>query len=198
MRPLTAAAAIVAATVILLAATASFAWAASTRTARATPVTISPAPGTPDASPDAQISILGPKPRTIRSVRVNGFDTGLHAGRLRRYSGNRGASFVLQRPLAQGERVGVQIHITGRRLIAFSFTVARLAPTPPVLDLPVIQPAKLDHFVSEPLLLAPRIKVLKRSRHLGGDIFLTPLPSPVVHPESNNAISVNPVGWADR
>ena len=62
-----------------------------------------------------------------------------------------------------------------------------------MLDLPVTQPAKLDHFVSQPDLLAPRITVLKRSR-LGGDIFLTPLPSPVVHPESNNAISVNPVG----
>jgi Arylsulfotransferase (ASST) len=194
MRPPTAAAAIVAVTVIALAATASLARAATARSPRATPVTISPAPGTPDASPDTQISILGPKPSQIRAVRVNGFDTGLHVGRLHRYTGNRGASFVLKHPLAQGEHVAVQIHIAGHKLIAFEFTVARLAPTPPVLDLPVIQPAKLDHFVSEPLLLAPRIKVLKPSRHLGGDIFLTPLPSPVVHPESNNAISVNPVG----
>ena len=203
MRPLTGAAALVAATAIALAATAPNALA-STPSARvatgnssaqpATPVTISPAPNTPDAPPDTQISILGPKPRQIRSVRVTGSNTGRHAGRLRHYTGNRGASFVLQHPLAQGERVAVAIRIAGRKPIAFSFTVARLASGPPVLDIPVIQAAKLDDFVSQPYLLAPRIRVIKRSRHLRGDIFLTPLPSPVVHPESNNAISVKPVG----
>lgn len=161
---------------------------------RPMPVAISPAPGTPDASPDTQISILGVPPSRIESVRVSGSLSGPHAGSLRRYSGGRGASFVLSRPLTQGERVAVRIRIAGHKRIAFSFTVARLAAGPPVLDVPVTQPAKLDHFVSRPDLLAPRITVLKRDRHLRGDIFLTPLPSPTVHPESNNAISIKPVG----
>ncbi len=57
-----------------------------------------------------------------------------------------------------------------------------------------MQPAKLDHFMSEPALLPPKITVLKHSSRSEGDIFLTPLPSPTVHPESNNAITIKPVG----
>src|SRR5581483_3868736 len=58
-------------------------------------VAISPAPGTPDASPQTQISILGAAPRSIESVLVTGAQTGTHPGRLHPYSGDRGASFVL-------------------------------------------------------------------------------------------------------
>ncbi len=100
----------------------------------------------------------------------------------------------MPKPFDQGERVGVRVRIAGRRPIAFSFTVARLASAPPVLNIPVIQPAKLDHFVSLPLLLPPVIKVHRGAGSPGGDIFLTPLPSPVVHPESNNSITIKPVG----
>lgn len=160
----------------------------------AKPVTVSPAPGTPDASPATQISILGVAPGRIQSVRVSGSVSGVDHGALHAYSGRRGASFVLSRPLDQGERVAVLVRIAGRAPVAFSFTVARLAPTPPVLDIPVLQPAKLDHFLSRPDLLAPRITVHKRSARATGDVFLTPLPSPVVHPESDNAITVRPVG----
>ena len=63
-----------------------------------------------------------------------------------------------------------------------------------MINLPAQQPDKLDHFVSQPGLLAPQITVLKQGGTTSGDIFLTPLPSPIVHPESNNAISINPVG----
>ena len=157
-------------------------------------VAISPAPGTPDASPSTQISVLGVAPSRIRSVRVQGAASGVHPGRLRPYSGRRGASFLMRKPLDQGERVAVRVLITGRRPTSFSFTVARLAATPPVLNIPVLQPAKLDHFVADPSLLPPRITVHRGSGSPGGDIFLTPLPSPVVHPESNNAITIKPVG----
>src|SRR6202012_3575650 len=54
------------------------------------PVTISPAPGTPDASPRTQISILGVGRSQIRSVTVRGSSSGSHAGRLRGYRGVRG------------------------------------------------------------------------------------------------------------
>jgi hypothetical protein len=163
--------------------------------AHSTPqLTISPEPGTLDASPATQISILGAAPRRIRLVRVSGSLSGVHTGALRAYTGNRGASFVLDKPLTQGERVSVEIRIAGHRPIRFSFTVARLAPTPPVINIPTIQPPKLQHFVSQPQLIPPRIRVGKASSSLAGDLFLTPLPSPIVHPGSNNAISITPVG----
>ena len=53
-------------------------------------LTISPAPGTPDASPQTQVSVLGVAPGRIASVRVVGAASGAHAGRLRPYSRHRG------------------------------------------------------------------------------------------------------------
>ncbi len=155
---------------------------------------ISPEPGTLDASPRTQISILGAAPGTIRSVTVRGSASGTHAGALRSYSANRGASFVPAKPLAQGERVAVRVRVAGHGPIRFSFTVARFAPTPPIIDLAKTQPAKLQHLITHPRLTPPRISVEKSSSALTGDLFLTPLPSPIVHPGSNNAISINPVG----
>lgn len=163
-----------------------------TSSQRAEPVAVSPQPGTPDASPDTQISILGVPRTLIRSVRVMGDTSGLHGGQFHAYSGRRGASFVLGRPLSQGENVSVTIRIRGRAPVSYRFTVARLATAPPVINIPTQQPAKLQHFVTQPQLLPPKISVLKGSSP--GDVFLTPLPAPVVHPESNNAISINPVG----
>ena len=113
---------------------------------------------------------------------------------LRRYSANRGASFVLRRRLTQGERVRVWISVAGRPLNTFAFTVARLAPIPPVINLPAQQPNKLQHFASEPRLLPPRVTVLKSGAAGDGDLFLTPLPSPIVHPERGNSLSITPVG----
>jgi hypothetical protein len=72
--------------------------------AGAAELAISPSPGTPDASPGTQISILGTRRQSIRSVRVVGSATGVHAGRLLAYSADRGASFVPRLPFAQGER----------------------------------------------------------------------------------------------
>jgi Arylsulfotransferase (ASST) len=160
--------------------------------AHAADVAISPAAGTPDASPQTQISILGVTPRAIRSVSVTGSTTGAHQGRLRAYSRRRGASFVPNQPFAQGERVSAVVRIEGRAVSRFSFTIARLGPTQPVLNLPVRQPGKLQQFVSVPDLAPPKITVLKHSA--GGDIFLTPLPSPIVHPGANNVVTISPVG----
>ena len=61
-------------------------------------------------------------------------------------------------------------------------------------NIPLLQPAKLDHFVSQPTLLPPQITVHRGAGAPGGDIFLTPLPSPVIHPESNNVLTIHPVG----
>jgi hypothetical protein len=157
-------------------------------------LTISPAPGTPDASPQTQISILGVAPSRIASVSVTGAASGAHAGALRRYSGGRGASFLPAQPLAPGERVTAIVRLHGRAPVRLSFDVARPGPIQPVLQLDRTQPAKLQAFVSRPDLTPPRISVHRRSPGVEGGIFLTPLPSPVVHPESNNAVTISPVG----
>ncbi len=157
---------------------------------------LSPQPGTPDASPDTQISILGVDPAKIRSVRVAGASSGRHAGHLRSYSGERGASFLPNAPFEQSEPVDVVIRLSGRQPVRFSFTVAHLGATQPPLNLTSTQPDKLHHYVSRPDLLPPIIDVLHRSAAARGDgnVLLTPLPSPIVHPESNNAITIHPVG----
>src|SRR3954465_1627717 len=74
-------------------------------------LTISPQPNTPDASPATQISILGVARQRIRSVQATGQATGRHRGHLRSYSRHRGASFLLDQQLAQGESVSVEIRI---------------------------------------------------------------------------------------
>jgi hypothetical protein len=153
---------------------------------------LSPAAGTPDASPQTQISILGTRPALIRGVEARGDTTGAHPGRLRAYSGNRGASFVPAAPFAAGERVHVTLRLRGRAPRRWSFTVARPGVTPPILRLTSQQPDKLQHFVSEPALVPPQITV--RRTGASGSIFLTPLPSPVVHPGSVNTITISPVG----
>jgi hypothetical protein len=153
---------------------------------------LSPAPGTPDASPQTQISILGTRPALIRGVDARGDASGDHAGKLRAYSGNRGASFLPDKPFAAGERVHVTLRLKGRKQRGWTFTVATAGRVPPVLTIRATQPDKLQHFVSEPALLPPQITVSRQGG--AGSIFLTPLPSPVVHPESDNAITISPVG----
>ena len=155
--------------------------------------TISPLPGTPDASPATQISILGVAPRRIVGVRVTGSISGLHPGRLRPYSAASGASFVLRRPLTEGERVAVVVRLRGERALRSRFGVALPAPIPPVLDALTLQPNKLDHFVSQPSLQAPRITVRRGASRVGGDILMSPLHYPIVHPESYIELTISTV-----
>ena len=157
-------------------------------------LTISPAPGTPDASPGTQISVLGVKPERIRSVKVTGSATGKHRGSLREYSSSRGASFIPDRPFTQGERVKLVVRIRHRNPVRRTFTIAQLGPVQPVLNLKQQQPEKLQHFTSEPDLLPPRIDIDKDKGRTRGRVFLTPLPSPIVHPGSHNTIEIHPVG----
>jgi Arylsulfotransferase (ASST) len=159
-------------------------------------LTISPAPNTPDASPQTQISILGVARSRIRLVSVTGQSSGAHTGRLLSYSRHRGASFVPDQPLSRGESVAVVVRVRGRKPIRFGFTVvtpgAKLGP----LTLTSTQPDKLDHFATEPGLIPPKVTVSQSSKGArgNGDVLLTPLPSPVVHPESNNTVTIKPVG----
>lgn len=144
-------------------------------------------------SPGTQISVLGVKPHRIRAVRATGATTGPHPGALHRYSRGRGASFVPTDPFAEGERVELVVRIQGRHPVRRSFTIAHLGPIQPPLNLTKHQPGKLQHFASEPDLLPPRVSVYKRGS-TRGRVFMTPLPSPVVHPGEHNTITIKPVG----
>jgi hypothetical protein len=180
-------------TALLLAATPALA-ASSAAAAAPPPVTISPAAGTPDASATTQVSILGVRPSAIRGVTVRGSSSGSHSGSLHAYSGQRGASWLTSKPFTAGESVSAVIRVAGRAAITRRFSIGRVEVAPPVLSANVPQLNKLDHFASEPLLLAPKITVLKPGRASTGDLFLTPLPSPEVHPGSNNELTIKPVG----
>ena len=64
------------------------------RAAAANPVTVSPFPGTEDASPTTQISFLGSGALTISDVKVVGSRSGTHGGHLQAYSTGTGSSFL--------------------------------------------------------------------------------------------------------
>src|SRR5205085_8537804 len=71
-------------------------------------VTMSPLPGSRDASPLTQISFVGVGASQLRVLSVVGSDTGSHPGRLAAYSQGDGASFLPSRPFAEGEQVAVR------------------------------------------------------------------------------------------
>src|SRR3954469_19538131 len=68
-------------------------------------VTLSPLPGSRDASPQTQISFLGVPARDLAVLSVTGSRSGAHPGRLAAFSQDDGASFLPARPFLEGERV---------------------------------------------------------------------------------------------
>ena len=152
-------------------------------------VTVSPEPDSRDASYLTQISFLGVPAAEITDVVVVGSRSGTHAGRLAAYSQGDGASFLPEKPFAQGELVTV--HAVLRRgatatPLAWSFTVAevdsvsRSLETPPPPP-PAAKPSELQHFVSRPDLQPPTVTVTTithPSSRAPGDIFLAPYAGP--------------------
>ncbi len=142
-------------------------------------VAISPLNGTPDASPDTQISFLGVPASEISSVSVRGSSTGSHTGKLRPYVSAPGASFVIDHPFSQGENVTATALIGPKGHQArmhTAFTVARLAPYRPALGPSVeLSGHGLEQgFVSQPTLKPPVVRVTADAGANAGDIFLTP------------------------
>jgi hypothetical protein len=76
------------------------------------PVAVSPMPGTPDASPDTQISFLGGSGTKVLAVRAVGSRSGVHAGVVRAYSTGTGESFLPAHPFVPGERVTVTAQVS--------------------------------------------------------------------------------------
>jgi outer membrane protein assembly factor BamB len=142
-------------------------------------VTVSPMPGSADASPQTQISFLGVPAGDLGALNVIGSRSGRHAGRLEAYSEGDGASFLPARPFAAGERVSVSARLgvgALSRPLSFTFTVARpdpIARTPQRLH---AMPAHaLASFQSRPSLSPPLLTVRHSSpTQASGEILLAP------------------------
>jgi hypothetical protein len=149
-------------------------------------LTVSPGPDTRDSSHETQISMLGASAADITDVSVTGSRSGRHTGRLLAYSQGDGASFVPDRFFDQGERVSVRATLlrAGSRVpVAWSFTIAQRDSTSRSLETPPPPPppakyGELQHFLSRPDLLPPRVTVSQGPSRAPGYIFLAPYAGP--------------------
>ncbi|TMK95680.1 MAG: ArsR family transcriptional regulator [Actinobacteria bacterium] len=146
-------------------------------------VTVSPLPGSRDASPETQISFLGVPARALAHVSVIGSRTGRHAGRVLAYSQGDGASFVPARRFAEGERVQVRASIRGsgtRRTLRDRFAVAVRDPissTPERVHRG--RGGEVQGFRSRPDLHPPTVAVSAGAAGTApGDIFAAPYGGP--------------------
>jgi hypothetical protein len=146
-------------------------------------VTLSPSPGSRDASPATQISFLGVPARRLRSISVVGTASGAHAGRLLAYSQGDGASFVPSRPFVQGERVTVRARVAGAHgasTLEDRFAIAQLdAITSTPKTIRGGRASEIQAFRSRPDLHPPVVAVNASSPAVApGDLFLAPYAGP--------------------
>jgi hypothetical protein len=147
-------------------------------------VTVSPLPGSRDASPLTQISLLGVPARELSAISVTGSRSARHAGRLLAYSQGDGASFVPARPFKPGEHVTVRATLTaaGRTTpLAYSFDVA-VPDTAGVAggsSTPRPEPRDYQSFRSRTDLKPPTITVTAHAPGASpGDLLLAPYSGP--------------------
>ncbi len=142
-------------------------------------VTVSPMPGSADASPLTQISLLGVPIGALSAVTVTGSRSGIHAGLLEPYSQGDGGSFLPNHPFVAGETVTVAAQLTLAGVtqpLRFQFAVAQ---EDPLSDTPQRQhplaPGSLQRFVSRPDLAPPLVTVHANSPgQAAGDVLLAP------------------------
>jgi hypothetical protein len=146
-------------------------------------VTVSPMPGSRDASPQTQISFLGVPKAGLSVTSVVGSRTGPHSGRLIAYSEGNGASFVPSHRFAEGERVQVSARVTvgsSTKPVSFQFIVAygdrittRPAPTHNQSS------SAYQRFRSRPDLRPPTVTVTANGAGAApGDLFLASYAGP--------------------
>lgn len=142
------------------------------------PVTISPLPGTPDASPHTQISFLGLPANEITHISVVGSRSGRHSGHLESYDSAPGASFLPNKGFVQGEHVKVTALVgppDARKRVSSHFKIARLFhfhfPSKRQRT-PVQLGEGVRSFESEPNLHPPTVSVTTdSSQATPGDVF---------------------------
>jgi len=147
-------------------------------------VTVSPLPGSRDASPQTQVSFLGPPAGELSQISVVGSRTGTHTGRLEAYSQGDGASFVPAKPFAQGETVTVKAQLQSAdgavQPLLDSFTIAyqdAISSTPETIH--PGGPRDVQGFRSRPDLRPPTVTVTASSAAVaGGDELVAPYSGP--------------------
>ena len=147
-------------------------------------VTVSPLPGSRDATPQTQISFLGVPASELSGVSVSGSRTGVHSGRLAAYSQGDGASFLPSKPFAEGELVTVRarLHAAGGAVqpLFDQFQVAHqdtISSTPETIH--AGSPSEIQSFRSRPDLRPPVLTVTAQSPAVApGDEFVAPYGGP--------------------
>ncbi len=151
-------------------------------------VTISPLPGSRDASTQTQVSFLGVRASELHVVRVVGSQSGVHSGHVEAYRAEigghaEGASFLPSRPFTEGERVTVRVQLrTGGsvRTLTDQFAIAhedQISSTPEAIH--PGGPAEVQGFHSRPDLRPPAVTVTAASAAVApGDEFAAPYAGP--------------------
>lgn len=183
--------------------------AAAISAAASNPVTVSPLPGTPDASAATQISFLGPTGTQISDVRVVGSASGAHSGRIQGYSTGTGASFIPSHPFRAGERVTVHAIVTTAggpgQTASTTFTIAHQAgyTRAPFPNNPG-DPRAVQHYSSAPTLTPSTVTVTTPARPgtAPGDLFLAPYqgrgtPGPMIVDQHGQLVWFHPVPAGD-
>jgi Arylsulfotransferase (ASST) len=146
-------------------------------------ITVSPLPGSRDASPQTQVSFLGLPVGDLTVQSVVGSRSGAHPGRLEAYSQGDGASFLPTRPFVEGERVTV--HARARvngvwKAILDVFAVARpdqITKTPERIHPGAVTEEQSFHSRAE--LHPPTVTVTANSPAVApGDEFVAPYGGP--------------------
>ncbi|MHB8242393.1 MAG: arylsulfotransferase family protein [Solirubrobacteraceae bacterium] len=149
-----------------------------------TGVAVTPLPGSYDAPPGTQISLLGAPPSAFSSIHVTASQSGSHSGHLVGYSQGDGASFVPTHPFRAGEAVNVSGHInvgSHSHSFAYHFVVATedtrlFTPAPAKV---ARDENEMQHFHSRPEIEPPSLAVTATSAATaGGYIFAAPYSGP--------------------
>lgn len=150
-------------------------------------VSVTPTPGSRDASYLTQISFLGVPAAQIAHVAVVGSRSGAHAGQLLAYSQGDGTSFLPSKPFVQGETVTVRALLrrrASRSPFAWSFTVAQVDSVSRSLETPPPPPpppraGEVQRFRSRGDLRPPTVTVTADSgARASGEILLAPYAGP--------------------
>ena len=151
-------------------------------------VTVSPLPGSRDASSETQISFLGVPAAELSDVSVVGSRSGRHTGRLVAYSQGDGASFLPAKRFKVGEEVDVRARFlqagndaSTAAPLHFSFKVAvpDTGGEPGGSTTPASNPSDYQSFRSRPDLKPPTITVTTHSPKASkGELLLAPYSGP--------------------
>ncbi|HEX4805650.1 MAG TPA: arylsulfotransferase family protein [Conexibacter sp.] len=177
--------------------------------AAASVVDVYPSPGTQFASPRTQLSFRGVAPDKVGAISVSGSVTGSHSGHVVAHSDGRGASFVPDKPFAQGETVTVRtslpVHLG--HLGAYTIRIATQGPpirpvarNPPLLLRgPGLQWFHSRHDLTAATLTASRARGATAPGDLFTGLFSAPFqlgpgkPGPAIFDTNGRLIWFHPV-----